>query len=384
MSTTAVTRLGMTVFVFLSIAVAGPALAVPISYSDTKTWSFTSNVQGAVPVVTGKRFTHAINRGTTIAENSANQPQGFDGFRPEEVFYKAAPGGGKQLAITNGTGPTFSGINMQTISPLPLGVTTQTSSAGDADATTTFDVAALAAPTASGTLLVSGNAPENAAKKTGYAFSYGNVSATVGGRNLSGNATVMSSGVKLQSTTIQAHRLGPGVKDPLNFTVTDTSDTILLSQTLYLFTADVDGGGELTWDNSLLTVTAGTLGQNAYFELDISPLSGAASNLILQVIDGIVAAETATGPLFSSLLLPGLGTTGNFSLAVASQVNFSYDLSKFGSQLINATAQWDTAGYTSAVPEPSTLAFFVTGAIGLLANGWRQKLTVGKPGPDSD
>jgi hypothetical protein len=347
-------------------------MAAPIEYSDTKTWSFTSNVPGAVPVLVGKRFTHAINRPRTIAEYSSGQPATFDGFSPENVFYSEPPGFVKLNIYNPYSGPMSKPVNFQTISPLPMGATTQTSTAGDASATATINVTALAAPTASGTVTVSGSAPEDAAKKTGYAFSYANVSASVNGRRLTGTATVMSTGLNLQSTTIQAYRKGPGVRDPLNFFVTNMSNNLLFEQTLYLNSADVDGGASLTWGSSgLLQVTSGLPGEDAYFEVDVTPLSGPASHLLLQTINGTVAAETATG-LFSSLPLPGLGTTGDFSLVVPDDFTFNYNLSAYGSTPVNAIAQWDTAGYTG-VPEPATLTLVATGlGLGWLARKWRR------------
>jgi hypothetical protein len=345
----------------LSIALANSAMAAPINYSDTKTFSFTSNVPGAVPVLVGKQFTHAFNRERTIAENTAGQPATFNAFSPENVFYSEPPGFVKLNIFNPFSGPSSKPVNLLTTSPLPLGVTTQTSTAGDASAT--LNVTALAAPTATGTVTVSGTAPADAANKTGYAFSYGSVSASVGGTRLKGTATVMSTGLTLQSTVIQAFRQGPGVKDPLNFFVTDMSNNILFQ--LYLNTADVDGGASLNWGSSgLLQVTSGLPKQDAFFEVDVTPLSGAASHLLLQTINGIVAAETATG-LFSSLSLPGLGTTGDFSLTVPDDFSFDYDLSAFGDTPVNAMAQWDTAGY-SETPEPATLTLVATG----LGLGW--------------
>jgi hypothetical protein len=137
---------------------------------------------------------------------------------------------------------------------------------------------------------------------------------------------------------------------------------------LGLFAADVENGGGLTWDNNLLTFDAAASGENARFELDATPLSGSASSLLLEVQNGQVVKADKTGPLFNSLSLPSLGSSGAFALTVPESLSFNYDLSRFGSEEVNATADWAVAGEVGggAVPEPSSLLLLGIGSLSAL------------------
>jgi hypothetical protein len=325
----------------------------PINYNVTKGFSITDN-SGAVPTLTGFRFAHAINRERTVAENTSGQLPLFNPFNNDDAFYRQAVNGiGRELVINNGVGQQRQvPIQLQRV-PLGFGVTSQTVSAGDATATTSFNVTTLAAGRAAGTVTVSGSAPEDAQRKKGFAFSYGDVRATITGRGMTGGMIVNPGTVTLK----RAVKGREVVLDPLNFVITDAANNILLAQTLGLFTADVEDGGGLTWDNDLLTFDAGIVRENARFELDSNPLSGSASSLILEVRNGMVVKADKSGPLFNSLTLPALESPGAFSIPVSSSLSFDYDLSQFGEKEVTATADWAVAGEVGGggVPEPSSL-----------------------------
>src|SRR5581483_3659408 len=144
------------------------------------------------------------------------------------------------------------------------------------------------------------------------------------------------------------------VFDPLNFTVADASGTLLLEQTLALVRAGSEGGGGLSWQNDLLTFDASEPGASADFAVTVTPLSGSASSLHLQVDNGLVVAAEGTGPLFASLSLPSPGSSGSFSLVLPALLSFDYDLSRFGDQLLTVTGDWAEAGLTGAAPEPAS------------------------------
>jgi hypothetical protein len=82
--------------------------------------------------------------------------------------------------------------------PLGLGVTSRTVTAGDATATTTFNVTTLAAGRAAGTVRVNGSAAEDAMRRKGFAFSYGDVRATIAGRGMVGGMVVNPGTVTLK------------------------------------------------------------------------------------------------------------------------------------------------------------------------------------------
>jgi hypothetical protein len=341
-----------------------PASADPINYDATKGFSITDN-SGLVPTLTGFRFLHAINRERTVAENTGGQLPLFNPFNNDDAFYKQATSGpGRVLAIQNGVGPQqLVPIQPQGM-PLGLGVTSRTVTAGDATATTTFNVTTLAAGRAAGTVRVNGSAPEDAMRRKGFAFSYGDVRATITGRGMVGGMVVNPGTVTLKRGVSGIQR----VLDPLNFVVTNDSGAVLLAQTLGLFAADVENGGGLTWDNNLLTFDSAASGENARFELDATPLSGSASSLLLEVQNGQVVKADKTGPLFNSLFLPSLGSSGAFALTVPGSLSFNYDLSRFGSEEVNATADWAVAGEVGggAVPEPSSLLLLGIGSLSAL------------------
>jgi hypothetical protein len=229
-------------------------------------------------------------------------------------------------------------------------------------------------------MTVSGRAPEDEKKKSGYAFSYGDISAKVSkalnqGIPLSGQVVVNS---KLKYRNVQTPFLAglrQEVHDPLNFIVTDIDGDILLAQTLYTFTADVENGGELTWDNDLLRFDADSSGENARFTIDVTPFSGSPSSLLLEVRNGLVVGANKSGSLFNSLPLPSPGSSGAFEFALPNAFTFDYDLGSFGDQEINAIVEWSGAGSISieVVPEPSSLALLIAGILGLALYGWRRR-----------
>jgi hypothetical protein len=248
---------------------------------------------------------------------------------------------------------------------LAVGNTTDTVTSEDATATTTFDVKKLQAGVAKGSITVSGSAPADANGKTGFAFSYGAITASVNGKNLAGKVTVKPR--TFMTFTPQLVGQQQRVDDPLNFIVTDMSGNTLFSQTLFDYTANVQNGSQLSWDNNLLLFNAGSIGENASLKIDVSPLSGSPSGLLLTVQNGSVIAATKSGPLFDSLSLPSLRSPGAFTLALPNDFAFNYDLSRFGDQEITATANWSEDGFTGVTtPEPSALALAVIGSLGLL------------------
>jgi hypothetical protein len=355
----------------LCLAAAETALGQAINYSDTKNWQFTSSVRGANPVIAGQRFTHAMDSSGNLAVWTGGQNAMFDGFESDNAEYVPDPKNGnfKTLSLTNLTKPPVA-ITPELLPNLGIGATNDTSTAGDASATTNFNVNQNAM-TRNGSLTVSGQAPNR-----GYAFSYGSVAATVNGKNLNGTATVRSSGLRVTSrppTKFRGYRSGAGVKDPLNLTVADVSGNVMLEQTLFLSTAEVDGGGSISWDSGLLNMNADTSTEDAYFEVDVSPLSSAPSTLMLRIVDGSLVSETASGPIFGSLTLPALGSIGDFSLMVPDDFTFGYDTSQFANQNLTVTAEWDTAGYL-ITPEPSTLAMLGSGVLSLACLLRRQRL----------
>lgn len=354
----------------LSLLRGGPAAAGPVNpdYDGKKGFGVT-NMQGIVPALSASYFVHAINRERTVAENTSGQRPEFNAFNMDDAFYAAARADPSRsvLALQNGTGPQRPvPIKPLAIDPLPLGVTTRTATAGDVTATTTFNVTTLGAGTAAGTVRVTGTAPADAARKTGYAFSYGEVRGTTVGVGLNGQL-MLNPNVILRAT-----RGRQKVFDPLNFTVADTSGALLLDQTLALVRAGSEGGGGLSWQNDLLTFDAGDPGASADFAVTVTPLSGSASSLHLQVENGLVVDASGTGPLFGSLSLPSLRSSGSFSLVLPGLLSFDYDLSRFGDQLLTVTGDWAEAGLTGAAPEPASALLLGMGVAGLAAYGLRR------------
>jgi hypothetical protein len=333
-----------TLIVTTSFVLTTPLLADTVSYSDTKTWQFTSNQDGAVPVLAGRWFTHAISPdGTVQAWDPGGQDASFSGSGTDTSTY-LNQGNVELIGLTNGAkaAPISTGL----INDLPLGQTPEMSTAGTSSASTTFEVDQKSM-TSNGSLTVAGNASD-----LGYPFSYGGLSATIGGKQITGTVSVTSNNTQLASALIQGFRHKVGVKDPLNLVVTDGYGNVLLSQTLFLFTAEVDGGAQVTWQDGVLTFAAGGATNDANLEIDVTPLGGAPSTLVLQVINGKVAGEKATG-IFSSLQLPPPGSVANFALNVQAEFDFNYDLRQFGDMGIGVVASWDTAGYR-VLPQNST------------------------------
>jgi hypothetical protein len=55
---------------------------------------------------------------------------------------------------------------------------------------------------------------------------------------------------------------------------------------------------------------------------------------------------------------------------VPQQATFDYDMSQFGSEQIDVTAQWDEAGFAFSVPEPSTFAIVSVGLAAMMLCPW--------------
>jgi hypothetical protein len=324
---------------------AGPTLA-QVDYSSTKVFTFTTNQQGAVPILTGKRFIHAINREKTVGSFTGGQRPLFDGLARDF----ATTNGLGDLVTRNGQpAPMGVPLNPETV-PLPAPVTVaRTTEAGDASATTTFVVTARAAGTASGSFTVSGAAPADMRGDTGFAFSYGSIAASVNRGRPTGTITLTPTAAlpRPPATRPQMAGLGQGVKDPLTFTVTDSYGVPLFRQTLFSFTADVGYDGGLVWEGGVLTVDANEPDAYASFAIEVQPLDGGQRSIIsVDVVNGTVVDAFKDGPLFEEVELP---SSGSFTLVLPSEYRFDYDLSGFGDDELGAIAEFSGAAYGEGV-----------------------------------
>ena len=208
----------------------------------------------------------------------------------------------------------------------------------------------------SGTIRAFGEATANGPHDA-YAFSSGRFAAQ-GGTLLKSGQIKWLPGVVSPTVAGAAY----AIWDPISFQLSDVTGTPLRSGTLLEILAN--GNGSLSWIDGLFSLDA----SDATFSIDISsPFTTQKGSLVLQVSGGLITHEQQTG-MFSSLVLPALGSSGTFTMSLANEVTLDYDLDPLGTGPLNVELNFAGGGSVIvAIPEPDTYALITTG---LCLIGW--------------
>lgn len=165
---------------------------------------------------------------------------------------------------------------------------------------------------------------------------------------------------------------GCGVRiDPISFSVTDPNTGEVLSSGQLLDVTNT-GDGSVNWDDDSLdfAISDGTFS----ITLD-SPFIRAdqRGSLLLEVQNGSITRSEDSG-IFENWL-PGIGSSGTFSISSAAgtafnpDLTFDYDLGDFGRDV---DVELSADGGVLPVPEPSTVSPLSVGVLGLIFLGWKR------------
>jgi hypothetical protein len=337
--------------------------AIPINYSVTKNYTFTTNAN-VVPTLNEQRYGHAYDYlvgGGGTAVNTAQNSNSYDGFAADgynKNFPDPSNANVYTWAIFNypkGLVPVAvkkEVVNGLTVAGSPYKDPTN---AGNASANVDATVTALAAKNATGTLTVSGSIPAPAKGEQLFAMSYGQLTAQANGVNLAGRVT-NAGGMVINNLSaprgIGSTRVKTGAADPVDLFEYDNSGNLLSSSLLFESQGEVDGYGLLDWENNSLNVTA----DNATFFLTANPFSSGdpSGTLQLTITDDVVSFLT-TGTAFQSCQTTQSSGPGSFSCALPTSESFNYSYDSGGNP-ITVAADFEQLGFTQAgdTPEPSS------------------------------
>ncbi|MEG3440260.1 hypothetical protein V0288_24245 [Pannus brasiliensis CCIBt3594] len=286
--------------------------------------------------------------------------------------------GGSAFAFSPFASPTTQftsyGLHNYTISPpvpsLPYTHThSTTASRGFASATATSftQINSIGIGTVSGTISASGQATAKERGEVACANSFTGVTARQRIRLPFG---IVVWGPRFNWDFVGGAKCGVRV-DPISFSVTDPNTGEVLSSGK-LFDITNTGDGRVNWgDQSLdFAISEGTFS----ITLD-SPFIRAdqRGSLFLEVQKGIITRSEDSG-IFENWL-PGIGSSGTFSISSAAgtgftpDLNFDYDLGDFGRDV---DVELSADGGVLPVPEPSTVSPLSVGVLGLIFLGWKR------------
>jgi hypothetical protein len=225
-------------------------------------------------------------------------------------------------------------------------------------------VTALAAKTATGTLVVSGSTAVPAKGEQLFSMAYGQLTASANGANLAGTVTD-AAGMMINNLGaprgIGSTLVKSGAADPVDLFEYDSGGNLLSSSLLYSTQGEVDGYGLLDWQNNALNVTA----DNASLFVAAYPFSsGDPSGTLQLIIANDVVSFVTTGTAFQSCQATASSGSGSFSCVLPTTESFNYSYDSNGNP-ITVTANFEDVGYTqtTVTPEPGTAFTFGLGLV---------------------
>jgi hypothetical protein len=110
---------------------------------------------------------------------------------------------------------------------------------------------------------------------------------------------------------------------------------------------ELNGNGQSTWIGSRGIFASGS-NYRLTLGLDYMGLGGIFDSVSITVVNGIIVSETAN----SSVLLPAIGSSGNFEIPLAMQpINFN---SQDPNAILDVQAMGFAGGSVPSVPEPAS------------------------------
>ena len=206
--------------------------------------------------------------------------------------------------------------------------------------------------------------PENA-----YAFSSARVTAVGGNRGGGGRLDLRNQVRTATIAPVEGKNNQWTIWDPIYFESfdIDTGAPLNSGDLLKMF---AQGDGNLTWSDDVLSLDA----IDAVFDIDIdSAFTVEQGTLELTVAAGVVTRAKATG-MFSTLVLPGLGHVGAFTMALRNDFALNYDLDPGHHRDLGMMFDFSGGGSAyAAAPEPGTGALVALGLVAALAAKRRQR-----------
>ncbi len=400
------------VAVFAAVASVSPALG-----QVTKTYSVTHNISltpggNILPTVAAFHYQHAYvadtsssgncqedlvappDSGAAISQPAAWQPYGRDELRRRATVRNFGPTG---FATDDTTIATIA-IPATGLASTPFTETTAPAAPPPppppfcdsiATATSTIQVDPFTAGgTITGTISSTGlaTAAASAARQTrkAYAFSMAALTAT-GGRLLRNGNIRMNRTVRDQASG-SAQAMTAGIRDPIEYVVTDLVTLEVFEGTLHAVDLDVttheDAAG-FVWETDLVDILAGT---DVALVIDQdNALISAPGYLELRTQGDVVTVSNDTGVYEG--VLPAVGTPLPLTFALASEVVFDYDLGEFGGHDLEVTltfsenGEGDTPSDDPFVPAVSEWGVLVLALLVLGAGTVVVRRRSGKPAP---
>lgn len=192
----------------------------------------------------------------------------------------------------------------------------------------------------------------------GDAFSAARSGVTVQGGKKMRNGKIKWGPAQTAQTQGQA---SAHIHDPISFDVFDPDTHTHTTGTLLAIETSLTGTGSFSWQNDEFSLNATT------FDFTIqmtSPFTAEQGTVDFHVRNGVVVGSSETG-MFAGML-PGNGSSGDFSTPFSNDLTLNYDLGDMGGNNPDVSFFFDGGGDASAaVPEPSSLFLLGSGILGL-------------------
>ncbi|MCE5341476.1 MAG: PEP-CTERM sorting domain-containing protein [Planctomycetaceae bacterium] len=206
-----------------------------------------------------------------------------------------------------------------------------------------------------GNVHVWGDATANGtgSERGAYGFSYSGVTAQ-GGRALK-NGRIAWNPVFRAAVSGSAGGATWGT-DPINITVHDLVTDETLIETLLFIECELNGmNDEIDWSNGMLSLDA----TDAVFHIDISSQYTVQRGYLDLAVENGVITTSSDGGIFDGIL-PSIGGSGTFDVALSSEMILDYDMGEFDGHDLDVTLDWCGTG-AAIVPEPATIMMLSTG-----------------------